>query len=105
MAGQAGDVVVDFTANPRPVRVYWKVDDDKQLNVFPFDGSAAGHDRFDVAELKQTVRQRRKIKQSNSRATTDNRNCFHLSWLLLSLLLHLLLLLSICDGAGGGFDT
>jgi len=57
VAGQAGDVVVNFTANPSPIRVYWKVEDDSQLNVVPYDGPST-NDRFEVYELKTTVRAR-----------------------------------------------
>jgi len=53
VAGQAGDVVVNFTANPSPIRVYWKVEDDSQLNVVPYDGPST-NDRFEVYELKTT---------------------------------------------------
>lgn len=37
--GQTGDVVVNFTANPRPSNVYWQFDDDTRINVEPFSPS------------------------------------------------------------------
>jgi len=53
VAGQPGDVTVNFTANPRPVRVAWKLDDGSELAVEPFTGRAST-DRIDVMELKNT---------------------------------------------------
>ena len=49
-------MTVNFTANPRPVRVAWKLDDGSELAVEPFTGRAST-DRIDVMELKNTVRQ------------------------------------------------
>lgn len=53
VAGQPGDVTVNFTANPRPVRVAWKLDDGSELAVEPFTGRAST-DRIDVMELRNT---------------------------------------------------
>lgn len=55
VAGQAVNVAVNFTANPRPVRVYWNMEDDTQLSVVPYDIRASTHDRFDVMQLKEMV--------------------------------------------------
>lgn len=55
VTGQPGDVTVNFTANPRPVRVYWRLDDGSELMVEPFGGRASPDNRFDVADLKNTV--------------------------------------------------
>jgi hypothetical protein len=48
-------VTVNFTANPRPVRVAWKLDDGSELAVEPFTGRAST-ERIDVIELRNTVR-------------------------------------------------
>ena len=54
--GAPGDVTVNFTANPRPVRVYWKLDDGSELQVEPYGGRASPDNRFDVSDLRNTVR-------------------------------------------------
>ena len=66
--GQPVDVRINFTANPRPVRLYWELEDGTQVNVepFPFDTerrSTAG-ERFEVFQLRQTVSIPRKVVQS-----------------------------------------
>ena len=74
--GQPGDIVVNFTANPRPTRVAWVIDDGPRFEVEPF-GGASGDSRVErVYELKNTVRSR----QPNNSHTTSN---------LLSGLIHL----------------
>lgn len=48
-------MTVNFTANPRPVRVYWRLDDGSELMVEPFGARASPDNRFDVADLRNTV--------------------------------------------------
>lgn len=52
VAGEPGDVAINFTANPQPVRVYWKIDEN-EYNVEPFDGTENGE--FEVERLRQAV--------------------------------------------------
>lgn len=53
MAGQPGEITVNFTANPRPTRVFWKIDE-TELPVEPFTGRSS-NERFDALELRNTV--------------------------------------------------
>ena len=48
--GQSGDVVVNFTANPKPTTVYWRLDDETRINVEPFNMSPVGQ-RYTVEPL------------------------------------------------------
>lgn len=53
--GQPGDITVNFTANPRPSNVVWKLDGDSELIVEPFTGRSSDP-RVEVSELRNTVR-------------------------------------------------
>ena len=52
--GQPGDISVNFTANPRPSSVAWKIDGDTELPVEPFTGRSSDP-RVEVFELRSTV--------------------------------------------------
>lgn len=52
--GQPGDITVNFTANPRPSSVLWKLDGETELAVEPFSGRSSDP-RVEVSELKTTV--------------------------------------------------
>jgi len=77
VAGQPGDITVNFTANPRPIRVYWKIDE-TELVVEPFGGRMS-NERFDASELRNTnassYEARLRVK---SVADSDSRRDFHL---------------------------
>ncbi|XP_046437645.1 fasciclin-3-like isoform X2 [Daphnia pulex] len=49
--GQPGDITVNFTANPRPSSVAWKLDSETELAVEPFTGRSSDP-RVEVFELK-----------------------------------------------------
>lgn len=52
--GQPGDITVNFTANPRPSAVIWKLDGETELAVEPFTGRSSDP-RVEVSELRSTV--------------------------------------------------
>ena len=52
--GQPGDITVNFTANPRPSNVAWKLDSETELQVEPFS-SRSSDPRVEVTELRNTV--------------------------------------------------
>ncbi len=52
--GQPGDITVNFTANPRPSSVAWKLDSETELAVEPFTGRSSDP-RVEVFELKSLV--------------------------------------------------
>lgn len=49
--GLSGDVVVNFTANPKPTNVYWQLDDDTRIQVEPFSPSSASG-RYEITPLR-----------------------------------------------------
>ena len=49
--GQSGDVVVNFTSNPKPRFVTWRLDDDTAIPVEPFSPGAAST-RYEVGPLR-----------------------------------------------------
>ncbi|XP_045027491.1 fasciclin-3 isoform X5 [Daphnia magna] len=51
--GQPGDITVNFTANPRPSAVIWKLDGETELAVEPFTGRSSDP-RVEVSELRST---------------------------------------------------
>ncbi|XP_057374490.1 fasciclin-3-like isoform X4 [Daphnia carinata] len=51
--GQPGDITVNFTANPRPSNVVWKLDSETELAVEPFTGRSSDP-RVEVSELRST---------------------------------------------------
>lgn len=52
--GQPGDITVNFTANPRPANVIWKLDGETELSIEPFTGRSSDP-RVEVSELRNTV--------------------------------------------------
>jgi hypothetical protein len=52
--GQPGDITVNFTANPRPSSVAWRIDGETMLAVVPFPGRSSDP-RVEVSELRSLV--------------------------------------------------
>lgn len=52
--GQPGEITVNFTANPRPTTVIWKLDTETELPVEPYS-SRSSDPRVEVSELRSTV--------------------------------------------------